>query len=94
MEKDMANNMIDINAERTVSTIQNNKNTFYEKRPSEHPVWALLVRSIPLALSFILFAFAASINASQWGSKAIQTILASAVLLGILGIVVFIPKKP
>jgi hypothetical protein len=55
--------------------------------------WALLLRVIPLMVSFILFVLAATADVQRWGSRGVQVMLVCATLLGVFGIVVFIPKR-
>jgi hypothetical protein len=59
----------------------------------EISVVASFMRAIPLMASFLLFVFAASADVQRWGSRGIQGILVAAALLGVIGIVVFIPKR-
>ena len=63
-----------------------------ERRPGI-PVWALLLRASPLIVSFLLFVAAASIDVQRWGSRGVQAILALAAVLGVVGIIVFVPKR-
>jgi hypothetical protein len=57
------------------------------------PIWALLLRAIPLTVSFVLFVLAASAEVNKWGSKGVQAMLLSATLLGIFGIFLFVPGR-
>jgi hypothetical protein len=56
-------------------------------------LWSLLLRIIPLMTSFLLFVFAISIDASRWGNSFLQVIIAIAIILGAIGIGLFIPKR-
>lgn len=71
-----------------------------EQNPNNHiipelSVWSLLLRLIPLMASFLLFILAISIDASKWGDDArlLQGVIAIAIMLGTIGVVLFIPKR-
>jgi len=55
-------------------------------------VLALLLRTIPLTTSFLLFILTVTIDANRWGSRLIQIILAIAIFVGVIGLALFIPK--
>jgi hypothetical protein len=55
--------------------------------------FSLFFRVIPLMLSFLLFAFAATANVKTVGVGAIQTALGAGFILGIVGLAMFIPKR-
>ena len=56
-------------------------------------VVALVVRAIPLTISFLLFILAVSVDANRWGNRLIQILIASAIFSGFIGLVLFIPKR-
>jgi hypothetical protein len=56
-------------------------------------VGALVLRAIPLTASFLLFVLAVSVDATRWGNRLIQVLIASAICSGFIGIALFIPKK-
>lgn len=56
-------------------------------------VWALLLRTIPVTLSFLLFVLALSVDADKWGSRSIQIIVTLAISFGVVGVALFIPRK-
>ena len=59
----------------------------------EVSVLALLLRVIPVMISFLLFILAVSVDADRWGSRGIQLIIAIAIFFGFVGVALFIPKK-
>jgi hypothetical protein len=80
-------------ARPTIPPTQKVARTIQRRELPEIPVWNLLIRVIPLMASFILFILAAGANVNKWGPRVVQLMLVLAVLLGIAGIAVFIPKR-
>ena len=56
-------------------------------------VWTYLLRAIPLTISFLLFILAVSVDVNKWGSRLIQVFIAIAIILGAIGIALFLPKR-
>lgn len=69
------------------------------EEPLEEPIYrevsllSLLLRLIPLATSFILFVVAISIDPSKWGNSFLQVMIATAIVVGAIGIGLFFPKR-
>ena len=85
--------MLNFQIDSRVRPIQaSEKRVDYPELP-DYSVLALVLRTIPLAISFVLFILAASIDAHKWGSRSIQIILATAACIGVVGVALFIPKR-
>lgn len=56
-------------------------------------ILALLIRTVPLITSFFLFILVASANINRWSGRTLQVLLVIAILLGIAGLALFIPKR-
>jgi hypothetical protein len=57
------------------------------------PIWALLLRAIPITISLVLFVLAASADVARWGSANIRAMLIFATVFGVVGIFLFIPGR-
>jgi hypothetical protein len=63
------------------------------KYGSQISILALLIRIVPLITSIFLFILVASADINRWSGRTLQLLLVIAILLGIVGIVLFIPKR-
>jgi nitroreductase len=86
-------NMLEVKTDPATLPAERRHNPVPHQNFPEVSIRALIIRFIPLTLSFLLFILAASTDVNKWGSGAIQALLVMALLLGIMGLVVFIPKR-
>lgn len=89
MEEEVLNSHINSTLPPIQSTEEHLDNHTFRKLS----LWSLLLRIIPLTTSFLLFVLALSIDASKWGNNLIQAIIAIAIVLGAIGIGLFIPRR-